>query len=256
MQKYLHCFLLIACTGFTNVSKSQTVPDTSKAAIYSVRIDQPFEINGKMDNPLWLKADPVELKYEVTPGENTPAAQKTLVRTLYDKNYLYFCFQCFDTNPELIRANISDRDNMYQDDWVFLGIDTYGDFQRSYEMVTNSYGIQGDLLTTSNGEDGSVDWIWFSAASRNDKGWTAEMKIPFSSLNFSDKEEQTWRLNIIRCIPRASRTQTSWMPFDRNISGIMTQAGYLKGLRDIKSGSSIELLPYVMGQKSGQLHCL
>jgi len=253
MRKYLHCLLLITLAGNINVSMSQSVPDSAKSEMNVVRIDQPLDITGKLDNPLWLTADPIELKYEVTPGENTPSSQKTFVRALYDQNYLYFGFQCFDTNPEQIRANITDRDKIYQDDWVFVGIDTYGDFQRSYEIVVNAYGIQGDLLATINGEDGSVDWIWYGAASRNEKGWTAEMKIPFSSLNFPDKDEQTWRLNIIRCIPRASRTQTSWMPFSRNISGIMTQAGYLKGMKNIKSGSTIELLPYAMGQKNGQL---
>jgi hypothetical protein len=206
-----------------------------------------------LDNPLWLKGDPIELNYEVTPGENTSAVQKTFVRALYDENYLYFGFQCLDTNPEQIRANISDRDKIYQDDWVFVGIDSYGDYRSSYELVVNPYGVQGDLLATSNGEDASVDWIWYSAAAINSNGWTAEMKIPFSSLNFSEKDIQTWRLNILRCLPRASRTQNSWMPFNRNIAGIMFQAGYLEGLKNIKAGSSIEFLPYAMGQKSGQI---
>ena len=253
MPKFL-LYILVCLTIVSSLKiYSQTKADSTKNEMTALRINKPLELNGKLDNPIWLEATPVELNYEVTPGENTPTPQKTYVRALYDNNFLYFGFQCFDTNPEQIRANISDRDKIYQDDWVFVGIDTYGDYQRSYELVVNPYGIQGDLLATSNGEDGSVDWIWYAAAARNGKGWTAEMKIPFSSLNFPDKAEQTWRLNIIRCIPRASRTQTSWMPFNRNIAGIMTQAGYLKGLSNIKSGSSIELLPYAMGQKNGQL---
>jgi hypothetical protein len=253
MRKFLKCLVLVAIFGLANIVTGQSAPDSSRKIMTAVKIDKPITLTGKMDNPEWLKADPVELKYEVTPGENTPAGQKTLVRAMYDQNYLYFGFQCFDTTPELIRANISDRDKIYQDDWVFVGIDTYGDYQRSYELVVNCYGIQGDLLATSNGEDGSVDWIWYGSAARNDKGWTAEMKVPFSSLNFPDQNEQTWRLNIIRCLPRASRTQTSWTPFNRNISGIMTQAGWLTGLKNIKAGSSVELLPYAMGQKNGQL---
>lgn len=253
MRKHLPVLLIFFFTSFLNNLLCQIKTDSSKAIINAVRIEQPFDLTGKLDNPLWLRADPVELNYEVTPAENTPAVLKTLVRTLYDENYLYFGFQCFDANPEQIRANISDRDKIYQDDWVFVGIDTYGDFRISYEIVVNPYGIQGDLLTTINGEDASVDWIWHSAASINENGWTAEMKIPFSSLNFSEKEIQTWRLNILRCIPRASRTQNSWVPFNRNISGIMTQAGYLEGLKNIKPGSSLEFLPYAMGQKNGQI---
>lgn len=253
MQKFILLFLILFTAAHLNKSFGQIKTDTTKKVITAVRIEKPFDLTGKLDNPVWLQAAPVELNYEVTPGENTPAPQKTLVRALYDQNYLYFGFQCFDTHPEQIRANISDRDKIFQDDWVFVGIDTYGDYQRSYELAVNPYGIQGDLLATINGEDASVDWIWYATTAMNGKGWTAEMKIPFSSLNFPDKENQTWRLNILRCIPRASRTQTSWIPFDRNISGIMTQAGYLEGLKDIKAGSSLELLPYAIGQKNGQL---
>jgi hypothetical protein len=72
-------------------------------------------------------------------------------------------------------------------------------------------------------------------------------------LNFPKEEEQTWVLSLLRTIPRASRTQVSWTIDNRNIPGLMTQAGLLKGLKNIKSGGSIEFLPYAMGQKSGNL---
>jgi hypothetical protein len=239
------------------VVSSKVFPQAeNKSNVWSldaVRIEKPIELTGKLDNPVWLRSTPVELNYEVTPGDNTPAPQKTSVRVLYDEKYIYFGFQCFDTEPDKIRANISDRDKMFQDDWVFVGIDTYGDYQRSYEFVVNPYGIQGDLGAIADGEDGSLDWIWYAKAATNEKGWTAEMAIPFSSLVFPNKEEQNWRINLLRTIPRASRTQVSWVPFDRGIPGIMTQAGFLRGLRNVNSGSSLELLPYAMGQKAGFL---
>ncbi|MHB9039350.1 MAG: carbohydrate binding family 9 domain-containing protein [Melioribacteraceae bacterium] len=232
---------------------AQAESKSPKPVMQAFRLDKSFEINGKLDNPIWLNANPIEINYEVTPGENTPAPQKTIVRALYDDKYIYFGFQCFDTNPEQIRANISERDKMYQDDWVFVGIDTYGDYQRSYEFCVNPFGIQGDLGAILNGEDSSLDWIWFAKAERNDKGWTAEMAIPFSSLSFPNSDVQNWRINILRTIPRASRTQLSWVPLDRNIPGIMSQAGYLEGLKNIHQGSSIEILPYAMGQEQGKL---
>lgn len=222
-------------------------------SIEAIRIDKPIELTGKLDNPLWLKAVPAELSYEVTPGENSPAQQKTTIRILYDDKNIYFGFDCLDTNPERIRANISDRDKIFQDDFVIVCLDTYGDFQSSYELAVNPYGIQGDLRAIKNNEDSSLDWIWFSAASKNEKGWRAELAIPFSSLNFPNKEEQNWRVNIVRTIPRESRVQVSWAPNDRNIPGFMTQAGYLKGLKNIQPGSSVELLPYAMGQQAGKL---
>ncbi len=228
-------------------------PSNNKPVMNAVKIDKPVELTGKLDNPVWNLAQPVEINYEINPGDNTPAPQKTIVKALYDDKYLYFGFQCFDTNPDLIRSNITDRDNMFQDDYVIVCIDTYGDFQRYYELAVNPNGIKGDLMANGNNEDGSFDMIWEAAADRNENGWTAVMAIPFSSLNFSSADEQNWVLAIIRTIPRASRTQVSWTPLDRNIPGLMTQAGILKGLKNIKSGGNIELLPYVMGQKSGFL---
>ncbi len=251
--KYLLCFMVFSTLGFLGASVGQTNNNNEKLTIQVIKLDRPIELTGKLDDPNWSKAEPVELNYEVTPGDNTTAPQKTLVRALYDDKFIYFGFKCFDTNPEQIRANISDRDKMYQDDWVFVAIDTYGDYQRSYELCVNPYGIQGDLLATINGEDSSIDWIWHAAAATNENGWTAEMAIPFSSLNFPDAEEQHWRINILRTIPRISRTQISWVRLDRNIPGIMTQAGFLTGLKNIKSGNSLELLPYTIGQKTGKL---
>jgi len=244
-------FLLFVLVGCTTIY-AQTLP-SEKLSMTAVRIDKKIEINGKLDNPVWKTAVPIELKYEVTPGDNTPAKQKTLVYALYDEKNLYFGFKCFDTNPELIRANITDRDNIFQDDYVIVLLDTYGDYQRSYELAVNPYGIKGDLMRAGDNEDDNFDMIWDAYAARNSEGWTAEMAIPFTSLNFSGKAEQNWVLEIIRTVPRASRTQISWTPLDRSIPSLMTQAGVLKGLKDLNQGSSIELLPYAMGQKAGAL---
>ncbi|MCX6170791.1 MAG: DUF5916 domain-containing protein [Ignavibacteriales bacterium] len=252
-EKFISKILFLHLIFMFSSAFGQAETNVSKPVMEAFRLDKAFEIDGKLDNPVWLNAKPIEINYEVTPGDNTPAPQKTIVRALYDDKYIYFGFQCFDTNPEQIRANISERDKMYQDDWVFVGIDTYGDYQKSYEFVVNPYGIQGDLGAILNNEDSSLDWIWFAKASRNGKGWTAEMAIPFSSLSFPNTDVQNWRINVLRTIPRASRTQLSWVPFDRNIPGIMSQAGYLDGLKNIHQGSSIELLPYAMGQELGKL---
>jgi hypothetical protein len=247
-------YVLMLTTLFASVlTEAMVEPDSGKPSMHAVRVPGSITLTGRLDDPAWSQAVPVELNYEVTPGDNTPAPQRTVVRALYDDKFLYFGFTCEDTQPDAIRANISDRDRMYQDDWVFVAIDTYGDYQRSYEFCVNPFGIQGDLLATINSEDENADWIWHSAAEKNTNGWSAEMAIPFSSLNFPDADSQLWRINLLRTIPRASRTQISWTRQDRNIPGLMTQAGYLKGISAISSGGAIELLPYAIGQKIGGL---
>lgn len=236
----------------SSIYAQQTISN-QKPSIKAERIDVGFELTGKLDNPLWKNAESVELNYEFRPGENVPAKQKTTVKILYDADFIYFGFDCNDTEPNKIRANVSDRDRIFSDDFVIVVFDTYGDYQKAYEFAVNPYGNQGDMLSTGNGEDESMDYVWYSAANINSTGWTAELKIPFKSINFPEKEEHIWPLHLIRTIPRESRFQTSWLKIDRNIPSFLPQAGLLTGLKNIKSGGSIELLPYVIGQVNGQL---
>ncbi len=236
----------LTCFAFPQESSS---PHTLTA----VRIDRPIQLTGDLLDPLWRTASSVELPYEFQPGENTPAPQRTEVVALYDTEHLYLGFRCFDTRPQEIRANLSDRDRIFSDDYIIIVLDTYGDYQRGYELAVNPRGIQGDLMMSSGGEDPSFDMIWESAASLTDDGWTAEMMIPFKSLRFPAQAEQRWGLSIARNIPRESRIMTSWTPIDRAKPNFMVQGGRLEGLRDLHSGGSVEVLPYVLGQQSSAL---
>ena len=229
------------------------VPDTAKPVIRAVKIESDIKLTGKLTDPRWNLAQPIELNYEVTPGENTPAPQHTLIRMLYNQDYVYIGYDCKDSNAAAIRAHITDRDKMFDDDFVDAIIDTYGDYQRAYEIVVNPYGIQGDLLMTSNNEDASLDMVWESAASINSDGWTAEIAIPFKSMRFPSVPVQRWGVNFIRTIPRASRTQISWTRIDRNNPCLLCQGGFIEGISNVESVTSIDLLPYVVGQQRDAL---
>ncbi|MCB0747717.1 MAG: carbohydrate binding family 9 domain-containing protein, partial [Ignavibacteriae bacterium] len=172
-------FTLLIAISLLSVSQAQQNQTTSKPVFNIIKIDKQIEINGKMDNPIWLLADPIEINYEINPGDNTPAKERTIVRALYDEENLYFGYKCYDSHPEEIRANLSERDGIFSDDYVIIILDTYGDAQKGYEIACNPFGIQGDLLATLNNEDINFNMTWNAAASINDSGWTAEMAIPF-----------------------------------------------------------------------------
>lgn len=148
---------------------------------------------------------------------------------------------------------MTDRDRIFQDDFVMAIIDTYSDYQRGYEFAVNPFGIQADLMKTLNNEDSSFDLMWHSAAARNDSGWTAELAIPFKSLRFPNTGEQKWSVLLYRVYPRTSRVIISWTQYDRNNPSDLSQAGELLGLDNIESGGSFEVLPYAMGQQTGSL---
>ena len=227
--------------------------ETTKPSLPAVKINGNINLSGKMDDPLWLQAMPVELNYEIMPGENQPAKQKTVAMVLYNDDYLYFGFRCYDSLPSAIRANLSDRDKMFNDDFVVVSIDTYNNYQKGLEFAVNPYGIQGDLLMMGSGnEDPSYDMVWHSEASVDDEGWTAEMAIPFSVFSFNSAATQDWTITLCRSMPRDSRYLLSWTMNDRNNPSWLGQGGLLKGLEGVKPGKSLSLLPYIMMEQKGE----
>lgn len=219
----------------------------------AVKIDGVINVDGKLDEEFWGNAEKIELNYEVQITDNSPALQRTIAMTLYNSEYLYFGFICYDSNPKAIRAHITDRDKIWEDDFVILMIDTYGDNQNAYEFAVNPYGIQGDGMRSGNSEDMKFDFVWYSAGLVSDSGWSVEIAIPFKSIRFPKKQSQEWNILIGRNYPRESRYIFSWTPVDKNNPCLMCQSGKLIGLEGISSGSFFELLPYAMSYQTGYL---
>ena len=67
------------------------------------------------------------LTYNPLNGDKLP--QQTEVRAAYDDRYLYFAFRCLDPEPGKVRSTLSRRDNLWNDDWVGLSLDSVGNGQ-------------------------------------------------------------------------------------------------------------------------------
>ncbi|MCX7761878.1 MAG: DUF5916 domain-containing protein [Candidatus Kryptonium sp.] len=241
MSRILLAFLL---------SLVQLVNSQNEFILRAIKIDGEIKIDGKLDEKFWEQAERVDLKYEIQITDNEPSAQKTIAMALYDSENLYFGFICYDSNPSEIRAHITDRDRIWEDDFVILIIDTYGDNQNAYEFAVNPYGIQGDAMRVGNSENITFDFVWHSAGTIVDSGWTVEIAIPFKSLRFP-REKQEWNILIGRNYPRKSRFIFSWTPVDKNNPCLLCQGGRLVGIEGITLSKFVEFLPYVMGYQSG-----
>ncbi len=236
---------------------AQVISDStnqSKYVIKGIKIDGDIVLTGKLTDPHWKLAPQVQLNYEVQPGDNLQAQQKTTAMVLYNSDYLYIGFICRDTHPSQIRAHVTDRDNIFDDDFVMVFLDTYLNHQRAYEFAVNPLGIQGDLMRTGNNEDPNFDAVWYSKGALNDSGYTAEIALPFKSLRFPASTIQNWGIEFLRNLPRESRYQYSWVKLNLNDPCLLCQGGVLKGLEGLQSTGSLELLPYAMGLESGNIN--
>jgi len=217
------------------------------------------QIDGKLDDAVWQTAPGITdlVQYQYNWGQDS--AEKTIVQVTSDENYVYFGIRCFTRDPHTIRANYSNRDGLYNDDWVMISLDTFNSKKRGLYFGVNPYGIQFDGTRDENDQqDPAWDAVFQSKGVIDEKGWTAEVAIPIKMLRFSNEKLQTWGLMVQRKIAETNEL-SSWPVIKKEIRPQMGQAGEIKGL-EVKPTHTFEVTPYVAGgydaehnEKNGEL---
>ncbi|HEY9165286.1 MAG TPA: DUF5916 domain-containing protein [Candidatus Kryptonia bacterium] len=247
-------FSWLLVTTFTASAFAYESMNRDKFHVSAVKIERNIDLTGKLSDPAWKLAPPVEVAYEIQPGENIPARERTNVYVLYNSEYIYFGFSCQDSSAHLIRSHVTDRDKMTDDDFVGVILDTYGQMQSGYEFFSNPQSVQFDAMRTSNNEDASFDAVWYSMGAISDSGYTVEIAVPFKSMRFPSTPDQHWMVEFLRVYPRDSRYLFTWTPIDRNNPCILCQGGTIDGVNGIESSNNLEVLPYAMGVQTGSLN--
>jgi Carbohydrate family 9 binding domain-like/Domain of unknown function (DUF5916) len=207
-------------------------------------VKEKVKIDGILDDDVWKEARVLTLNFEVEPGENIDPPVKTEVLLAYSAKYLYVAFRAQDPNPSEIRARVTDRDNILNDDYVGIVLDTFNDSRRAYQFLCNPYGIQADQVIGMIGNNTQWDAIWNSASRINKNGYTTEIAIPFTSLRFQrNKGDQTWRIDAVRHYPRSLSHTIGLFPRDRSNNCYMCQAVSIKGFTGARPGNNLEFDP-------------
>ncbi|MCP5105471.1 MAG: carbohydrate binding family 9 domain-containing protein, partial [bacterium] len=248
MKAITFILLCLFLMGVQYAQKSR--PDTIRA----LAIDNPVKLDGRLDDPQWARAKPIVNFTQRELNEGSPATEETRVAILYTKKHLFVGVWCFDAAPSKIIAQELKRDfDFGKEDNFEMIIDTYRDRRNGYLFVTNPNGAMADAQIGDNGRSVNEEWdgIWDVKAKITDRGWFAEIKIPFSTLKFSSAAVQTWGINFERNIRRKNE-QLLWQGWSR-ISELeqVARAGTLTGLKDIPSVKLLEFRPYAIagGQK-------
>ncbi|MDG2062359.1 MAG: DUF5916 domain-containing protein [Flavobacteriaceae bacterium] len=251
LSKLLIFVLLFLLTQFT-FGQNQFRPEKLE--------NSKIEIDGKLSAREWRNAIQVELKFETSPGNNSPAQKKTTGFITYSDTDLYIGIHAFD-NPENVRASIRSRDDFkiyMQDDVVNISFDTYTDGRNNYILLANAFGSQLDVrainaLTDDQRYDGSFNMDFETAGSIVADGYQVEFKIPFSSLPFPNGKDQKWHFNIGRKYFDENNVEieVQSQTFDRNNPCEVCQTTQVLLLNDIIIKKRFELLPYVAGNLSG-----
>ncbi|MCU1301391.1 MAG: hypothetical protein JWQ87_1675 [Candidatus Sulfotelmatobacter sp.] len=183
------------------------------------------------------------------PHDGEKSSEDTEAYLSYDQKNLYVVFVCFD-DPKKVRARLSRREDIYDDDEVEIMLDTFHDRRRAYAFQTTPLGVQWDAIWNEasreevNGNfDTSFDTVWDSKGKVTSAGFVVWMSIPFKSLRFPAAQQQEWGIILYRGIVRKTE-DTFWPQISYKVSGRLGQAATLRGLEGISPGRSIELIPY------------
>lgn len=215
--------------------------------------DGAIRIDGDLDDGGWAGAAVADGFSEFQPREGVPAQSPTEALVTYDAENLYVAFRVRD-DPRALRVTLQDRDAVWDDDWVMVVLDTYGDNSWAYMIGANPIGVQLDArFSNASGDDASFDVIYHTAARVTEDGYQVEMAIPFASLRFPDAARQDWKLQFVRNHPRASRHQYSWAALSQNNNCVLCQSGSLIGIEGVEPGGQLEVLPAVVAGQRGAL---
>lgn len=210
------CLLLCSCL-------LASLQAQSLAPLTLPRLPSPIAFDGHLADDAWKTLDLLPLTMHLPIFAGTPT-EATEIWVAYDDTYLYAAGRFYDTDPEGIRANSLYRDRESGDDTFGLILDTFNDNENALWFATTPAGVRIDqAIANDNADSRSINtsWntFWEVRTSADEKGWYAEMRIPFSSLRFQETDGPlVMGLIVVRSIARKNEHVTfPAIPAERTI---------------------------------------
>jgi hypothetical protein len=233
----------------------QTVDDpahpTPVPVATATRLEGVIAMDGRLEEAAWESAAPSSGLRQYQPDEGEASTYPMEVWVLYDDEALYIGARL--DQPEGVVAPLARRDqlldadgnngsfNSLTTDKLIIRLDPYHNHLDDVWFEVNPQGVKGDQFN----RDPSWDPVWETATHVDSEGWSAEMRIPFSQLRFSQDPEQTWGFQIWRYLDQRNE-QDMWSFRGRNEPSGPAFFGHLEGLEIHDRPRQLEVMPYVV----------
>jgi len=239
----LTIFILILVSVVTARTKDE--PVKIQRLVGSITVD------GHVDEVAWQKIIPVKLTSH-WPEFGNPPTDHTEIRIAYDDNYIYVS-GVMHASPENVLAASFKRDlHTLGTDYLAIVLDTFNDKQNALLFATTPTGNRNDLAISGDAADmdGSWNTFWDAEAYQDSTGWSAEMRIPFSSLGFQDQDNEVTMGMIVYRYTARKNELTLYPAIEPNwgfLSFAKPSEMQKVVFTGIKSDNPLYLTPYVLG---------
>jgi len=240
------CATALACLLMSVPAAAQSSLSGDRIAIK--RAAGAIAIDGDLSDAGWQGAAKVDRWYEVNPGDNVEPKVRSVGYLTYDDRYLYAGFEFEDPAPSSLRAPFADRDNLGNgyNDYGGIIVDARNSGHTATFFVVTPRNIQYDAITDDgSGEDSSPDFFWASATKVTARGWTVELRVPFTSLRYRNVDPQTWGILLYRNYPRDRRYQFFSARIPRGSNCFICRSNPLTGLERLPGGGHLIAAPYI-----------
>jgi hypothetical protein len=245
MKRSLLISILIFVTSILSAETDEPKDTIKTIIVHAVRTKESINIDGILSEQVWQNSFAITDFTQLDPNEGKPATERTEVRIAYDENAIYIGARMYDSYPDSIVKNLARRDVSVNADLFQIYLDPFFDKITGYYFGVNAGGTLYDgTLYNDTWNDQSWDGVWEGKAHIDDKGWTVEMRIPFSQLRFKVKDMDLWGVDFQRQLTRKHENDyLIYIP--KNSNGFVSRFAHLTGIKDITPPSHFELLPYI-----------
>ncbi len=232
-------FLFICFAAF-----SQNTPKAK--ATY---IEQSLTIDGVLDEPAWLKAEPLSAFHQNFPTDTLMAQYPTEIKILFNKTFLYIGIVAESSAKDFVVASLKRDFQGSATDNVSFFFDTFQDGVNAYQFGVNPYGAQRESLVSGGGIDRNSfnpDWDvkWYADGHIQGNQYVAEIAIPFVSVKYPEGCTQ-WNFQAYR-FDLQTNERSTWSRVDQN--QMLSHLGYLGVLEFdrplLKNNTANYVIPY------------
>ncbi|MGI9174254.1 MAG: DUF5916 domain-containing protein [Rhodothermales bacterium] len=170
------------------------LPAEAQEVLELPRLTGPIQLDGRPDEAAWQEITPLPVVMQM-PHFDQPPSQPTEIRIAYDDQYLYVGARCYDDPANILGTSLK-RDILTRGiDYVGVFLDTFDDNENALAFLVTPTGVRVDFTVFNDAQGAaplSISWntYWDAEVTRNEEGWFAEMRIPFSSLRFQDEDSR------------------------------------------------------------------
>lgn len=253
MRNILFCFALLALQPIVGQMTLPEVGDVDAApSATAARFEQRIQLDGKLDEPAWMKSKPADGFWETFPSDTIRSPYQTEIYFGYDDDFLYVGAKCYTSGDDYVISSLRRDFRAGGNDNLTFVFNTFRDKTNAIVFGMNPLGVNREALIYNGGEKGDdfrEEWDnkWRGESHIGDGFWSCELMIPFSSLRFP-ADQREWFFNSYR-FDTQSNTRSTWhrIPQNQIIMSLAYMGSLMFDTPPQRKGSGLTVIPYASG---------